>query len=109
MSERVGSALVALADPVRRGVMETLAHGRLSAGELAARLDVTAAVLTRHLRVLRDEQLVAVALDPDDNRRHVYELLPDRVIEVRDWADGMARFWQDQLDAFAEHAARTRQ
>jgi DNA-binding transcriptional ArsR family regulator len=104
MSGAVGSTLVALADPTRRGIVEALAHGRLSAGELAARLDVTPAVLTRHLRVLRDERLVVATLDDGDHRRHIYELLPDSLLEVRDWADDLASFWKGQLAAFAAHA-----
>ena len=108
MSDRVGTTLIALADPTRRGIIEALVHGPLSAGELAASLDVTAAVLTRHLRVLRDGRLVTVALDPGDYRRHIYELLPDPVIEVRDWADDLAGFWQGQLASFAAHTEEKR-
>jgi DNA-binding transcriptional ArsR family regulator len=103
MSGRVGPTLVALADPTRRGIVEALARGSQSAGELAARLDVTAAVLTRHLRVLREGRLVTVALDPDDNRRHIYELVPDSVLEIRNWADDLAGFWQGQLASFTAH------
>lgn len=106
MSDRLGSTLVALADPTRRGIVEALAHGRLSAGELAARLDVTAALLTRHLRVLRDERLVTATLDEGDNRRHIYELRPDPLVEVRKWADDLASYWHGQLAAFAAHAQK---
>ena len=108
MSDRVGSTLIALADPTRRGIVEALARDQLSAGELAARLEVTAAVLTRHLRVLRECRLVTVALDPNDHRRHIYELLPDPVIEIRDWADTLAGFWQGQLASFAAHTEEKR-
>jgi predicted exporter len=88
MSERLGSTIFALADPTRRGIVEALAHGRLSAGELADQLDVIPAVLTRHLRVLRDE------------------LLPDPLLEVRDWADDLAGYWQGQLASFTAHTQR---
>lgn len=108
MSDRLGATLIALADPTRRGIVEALAEGQVSAGELAARLDVTAAVLTRHLRVLREGRLVTVALDPNDHRRHIYELLPDPVIEVRDWAGDLASFWEGQLASFAAHTEEKR-
>lgn len=108
MSERVGSTLVALADPTRRRIVEELARGTLSAGELAERLDVTAAVLTRHLRVLRQGQMVTVTLDPTDNRRHMYELSPEPIIEIRQWAENLAGYWKQQLGAFAAHAEEKR-
>lgn len=106
MSEPVGSTLVALAEPTRRRIVEALAEGQLSAGELAARLGVTPAVLTRHLRVLRGEGLVAASLDAADHRRHIYELRPEPLVRVRDWADDLAGFWQGQLAAFTAHAER---
>lgn len=108
MTERVGSTLVALADPTRRRIVEELGRGTLSAGELAERLNVTAALLTRHLRVLRLGQMVSVALDPTDNRRHIYELSPEPIIEVRKWADNLAGYWQEQLAGFTAHAERKR-
>jgi DNA-binding transcriptional ArsR family regulator len=106
MSERLGSTIFALADPTRRGIVEALAHGRLSAGELADQLDVIPAVLTRHLRVLRDERLVSATLDEEDHRRHIYELLPGPLLEVRDWADDLAGYWQGQLASFTAHTQR---
>jgi len=106
---RVGAVLTALGDERRRGVVEALADGRrASAGELAAQLDVTPALLTRHLRVLRAASVVRVALDPDDHRRHVYELVPDPLLELRDWAERVAAFWTGQLDSFTAYAHHER-
>ena len=104
----VGALLTALGDEKRRGVVEALAGRRASAGELAGELDVTPALLTRHLRVLRAASVVRVALDPDDHRRHVYELVPDPLLELRDWAERVAAFWTGQLDSFTAYAHHER-
>ena len=103
MSGAVGATLTALEDNTRRGVVEALAKRRMSAGELASQLDVTPAFLTRHLRVLRDARIVRASLDASDQRRHVYELRPEALHELRDWADDVAAFWSRQLVAFADH------
>ncbi|MBQ2698082.1 MAG: winged helix-turn-helix transcriptional regulator [Clostridia bacterium] len=50
--------LRALADPIRREILELLRPGRLSAGEIAARFSVTAASVSRHLAVLREADLI---------------------------------------------------
>ena len=99
--------LTLLSDPTRRGVVDTLASGELSAGELAEQLEITPAALTRHLRRLRQEGIVEVSLDPDDNRRHVYRIRAAPFEELRDWAAEIADYWGMQLSAFAAHAART--
>jgi DNA-binding transcriptional ArsR family regulator len=97
--------LTALADDTRRGAIEALGEGPLSAGELAARLDVTPAALTRHMRVLRQAGLVTVALDDADSRRHVYSVQPAGLLGLNDWARRVTMFWSSQLASFADHAS----
>lgn len=47
-----------LADDQRRDILEMLKEGRLSAGEIAERLNVTPAALSYHLRRLKSADLV---------------------------------------------------
>ena len=105
----MGLTLTALADDTRRGTVEALRKGPLSAGELSNRLNVTPAALTRHLRMLRRADLVSVSLDPADSRRHVYSVQPDRLVQLSEWAENVSRFWTSQLSSFAKHATKTSQ
>lgn len=50
--------LRALADPIRREILNLLKSGRLSAGEIAEHFDVTAASISRHLSVLKEADLI---------------------------------------------------
>ncbi len=50
--------LRALADPIRREILNILKKGRLSAGEIADHFDVTAASISRHLSVLMAADLI---------------------------------------------------
>lgn len=108
MISAVSRTLSALADPTRRTAVEALAEGPLSAGQLATRLEVTPAALTRHLRLLRQAGLVTVSLDEADSRRHLYAILPGPLVELTEWADHVARFWADQLASYARHAVEDR-
>jgi DNA-binding transcriptional ArsR family regulator len=98
------AALVALADPTRRAVVDLLRAGPLRAGELAAALDMTPPNLSRHLRVLRHSGLVADDEPEDDARVRLYRLEPAGFIPLRGWLDELAAFWDDQLLAFKAHA-----
>ncbi|MGQ0849885.1 MAG: ArsR/SmtB family transcription factor [Actinomycetota bacterium] len=104
MTSSVSSTLAALADDTRRTTMEALVSGPLSAGELAIRLHVTPAALTRHLKVLRLAGLVTVSLDQADTRRHVYTVQPDPLQSLSHWAAQIAEFWKAQLTSFTDHA-----
>ena len=50
--------LRALADPIRREILNLLKSGRLSAGEITDHFDVTAASISRHLSVLKEADLI---------------------------------------------------
>ena len=99
----VEALFAALADKTRVGVVELLSRSPASAGELAEELAVSPALLTRHLRTLRDLQIVRVDLDPNDNRRHLYELNPEPLVELRHWSEVITSYWTSQLGAFADH------
>jgi DNA-binding transcriptional ArsR family regulator len=97
------AALRALADPSRRTMLDTLAHGPATAGELAALLPIARPGVSRHLRVLREAGLVEVR--PDAQRR-VYTLRPQPLAELDDWLGRYRALWQQRLDALHTEVAR---
>ena len=54
----IHNTLKALADPVRRDILNLLKCGRLSAGEIVSHFDVTGASISRHLSVLKEADLI---------------------------------------------------
>jgi DNA-binding transcriptional ArsR family regulator len=48
----------ALSDPVRRDILEMLRSGRLPAGEIASKFDMTGATISYHLSILKKADLV---------------------------------------------------
>ena len=76
--------LAALADPVRREIVELLATGERGAGEIAERFPVTRPAISRHLRVLREAGLVASEVRA---QRRVYRLERASLAELDAWLD----------------------
>jgi len=76
----------ALGDPIRRRIIDLLASGEHTSGEVAAVVTVefriSRTAVSKHLRILRDARLVAVR--PEEQRRW-YRLAPDGV-ELIEWA-----------------------
>ena len=52
------NTLKALADPIRREILNLLKGGRMSAGEIVDHFNVTGASISRHLSVLKDADLI---------------------------------------------------
>ena len=48
----------ALSDPVRRDILQLLKQGRMSAGDIAGRYDMTGATISYHLKILKQADLI---------------------------------------------------
>ncbi|MCU1622738.1 MAG: regulatory protein ArsR [Frankiales bacterium] len=85
----------ALGDPSRRAILELVAHTPRPVGELADALPISRPAVSQHLKVLKDVGLVTVRTE---GTRHLYAMDPTGLAPVRAW---FARFWNDNLAAFA--------
>lgn len=74
--------LKALADPIRREIMNMLKSGRMSAGEITDRFEVTGASISRHLSVLKDADLIR---DSREGKYIYYELNASVLEEIMLW------------------------
>ncbi|WP_416904027.1 ArsR/SmtB family transcription factor [Micromonospora echinospora] len=97
----------AIADPIRRDILEMLRDGRLAAGDIAARFPVSRPAVSRHLRVLRQAGLVR---DEVVGRQRFYRLETGPLAALVEW---LARFdrpggWEHRLDALETEVYRTR-
>ena len=90
------SALQALSDPTRQRIVEMLATGALSSGEIAGRFRLSPPAISQHLRTLRQAKLVTVRAD---KQRRIYALDPQGVGEIEDWVARIKAFWNPKLDA----------
>lgn len=72
----------ALADPIRRQIVELLGSSAMSAGEIAARFAVSRPAVSRHLRVLREAGLVRVE---GAAQQRVYSLAHEPLDELAAW------------------------
>jgi DNA-binding transcriptional ArsR family regulator len=92
---------VALANPVRRQLLEILIRQQLSAGELSERFDLSRPAVAEHLKVLRDAGLVAGEVQ---GRRRIYRLTAEPLAELDRWLHPFEKFWRGRLAALAEAA-----
>jgi DNA-binding transcriptional ArsR family regulator len=93
------TALAALADPTRQRIVEMLAGGALSAGEIAGRFELSAPAVSQHLKTLKTAKLVLVHAQ---KQKRIYQLNPEGVAEVAEWVDRIRAFWNPKLDALEE-------
>ena len=72
----------ALADPIRREILNLLKTGKLSAGEITDHFNITGAAISRHLSVLKEADLIR---DTREGKFIYYELNTSVLEEVMLW------------------------
>ncbi len=93
---------IALADPTRRQIVESLLHGELSFGDIADRFEISRPGVSQHLKVLKEAGLVIVRKDA---QRRIYRLQLEGMDEMNAWIAKVRSFWPPQLDRL-EHELR---
>jgi DNA-binding transcriptional ArsR family regulator len=91
--------LTALADPTRQRIVEMLAAGAMSSGEIARHFEMTAPAVSQHLKTLRNARLVRVRAEA---QKRIYELDPTGVNELTAWITRIRSFWSVKLDALEQ-------
>jgi DNA-binding transcriptional ArsR family regulator len=91
-------AAAAIADPIRRRVLELVRDQELPAGAIAARFPVSRPAVSRHLRVLRESGLLQ---ERRVGRERLYRADPAPLLELRSWLDG---YWAGRLGALKQLA-----
>ena len=76
------NTLKALADPIRREILNMLKSGRMAAGEICEKFEVTGASISRHLSVLKEADLVR---DTREGQFIYYELNTSVLEETLLW------------------------
>ena len=105
-SQSTSKVFTAIADPNRRAILDLLAVKPRSAGEIVSHFPkLTQPGVSQHLRVLRDAQLVSVAVNA---QQRIYTLKPDGLRELHKWLSRYQEFWTDKLDALEEYLDKSK-
>lgn len=91
----------ALANPVRRRLLEILADAPQSAGALSDHFDLSRPSVAEHLKVLRDAGLVT---DRAAGRQRIYHLAADPLADLGEWLHPFEKYWRKKLTTIAEVA-----
>lgn len=98
-SPEVQGLFFALGEPVRLSIVNRLAAGPATAGELAAPFAISRPAISRHLRVLRE---AGIALAEVRGRQWWYSLEPSTLSEVQVYLEEVKQHWRRTLTAFKE-------
>lgn len=100
VSRIANDPFTAIAHPIRRGIVERLAHGPATIGEATEDFGVSKPTITRHVKVLEDSGVVVRTIE---GRRHRLNLDLDAIGEAVSWIDRQRAIWERMLDVVEDY------
>lgn len=93
-------AFNAIAEPHRRRILTLLKGGELAVGELARSLELSQPAASKHLRVLREVELVYARRE---GKQRLYGLDARGLEPIHAWTGGFEQFWNESFDRLNEY------
>jgi DNA-binding transcriptional ArsR family regulator len=94
-------AFNAVAEPRRRDILAFLAFEERPVGDIVEALNLEQPSVSKHLRVLRDVDLVHVRRD---GRRMLYRINADAIRPLHEWTGTFEHLWRQQLIRIKQRA-----
>jgi DNA-binding transcriptional ArsR family regulator len=96
----VNDSFRALAHPIRREIVERLATGPATVGEVTRGFDVSKPAISKHLKVLEETGVVSRVIE---GRTHRLTLEPKRLEEAAEWMERQRAVWTRLFDVVDEY------
>jgi DNA-binding transcriptional ArsR family regulator len=96
----VNDPFKALSHPIRRGIVERLAPGSATVGEVTRDFGVSKPAISKHLKVLEETGVVSRVVE---GRTHRLSLEPEALGEAAEWMDRQRALWGRLFDVVDEY------
>jgi DNA-binding transcriptional ArsR family regulator len=87
----------AIADPVRRDIIEFLSEQSLTVNNIAERFEISRPAISKHLRILKECGIIAFQKSGRERYCHIQA---DKLIPAYLWIDKYKQLWEDRIDTF---------
>lgn len=90
----------AIADPVRRDIIELLATESLTVNEVADKFNISRPAISKHLKILDECEIISIK---KQGRERLCYIQPKNLLPAYMWIEQYKKLWEDKLDAFEEY------
>lgn len=93
----------AIADPVRRDIIELLATETLTVNAIAEKFEISRPAISKHLKILKECEIIDIK---KDGRERYCFIQPQSLIPAFMWIDQYRELWENKLDAFDRYLTK---
>ncbi|MFK7750548.1 MAG: ArsR/SmtB family transcription factor [Kordia sp.] len=90
----------AIADPVRRDIIDLLAKETMTINSLAEKFDVSRPAISKHLKILKECDIITIE---QQGRQRFCMIQPKELIPAFLWIDQYKQLWENKLDNFENY------
>jgi len=90
----------AIADPIRRDIIELLAEGSLSVNDVAKKFDISRPAISKHLKILNE---CGIIVYEQIGRERFCLIQPQSLIPAFLWIKQYNKLWVDRIDSFENY------
>lgn len=90
----------AIADPVRRDIIELLATETLTVNEVANKFEISRPAISKHLKILHECGIINFN---QKGRERLCLIQPQKLIPAFLWIKQYNKLWEDRIDSFENH------
>ena len=90
----------AIADPVRRDIIDLLVEEELTINAIAEKFDISRPAISKHIKILNECDLVIIN---QHGRERFCQIKPESLFEIADWVGKYRKLWEEKLDSFENY------
>ncbi|WP_241507178.1 ArsR/SmtB family transcription factor [Aquimarina sediminis] len=93
----------AIADPVRRDIIQLLSNETLTVNTVAEKFDVSRPAISKHLKILKECGIIIIN---KQGRERYCQIQPKNLIPAFLWIDQYRELWEEKLDSFENYLTK---
>ena len=90
----------AIADPVRRDIIELLSTETLTVNEVAEKFEISRPAVSKHLKILNE---CGIIIFNQTGRERLCLIQPHELIPAFLWIKQYHKLWEDRIDSFENY------
>ena len=90
----------AIADPIRRDIIELVAKETLTVNEVAEKFKISRPAISKHLKILNECGIVEIN---KKGRERYCEIQPKNLLPAFLWIAQYKKLWEDKIDSFESY------
>lgn len=90
----------AIADPVRREIIELLTDMPMTVNAVAEKFEISRPAISKHLKILEECGIVMIT---QQGRERFCQIQPSSLIPAFMWIDQYRKLWEERLDSFENY------